>query len=108
MRDKNKEKWLQIEVVWESLGFNWTLVPSPLFNYHWNFGECTTATTTTATHTYATPGVYPLTLTVSNGQATSTDTAVITVATSTTLAADFKVSKLIEVHGDGTGPCDEV
>ena len=80
------------------------LPPDPLLTYRWDFGDHGSCDLTPSlpganlTHTYHTPGVYTVTLFVSNTVATSTDTAIITVATSTTLAADFKVYQLTEVR----------
>ena len=48
-------------------------------SYAWDFGDGSTAATISATHSYATPGSYIITLTVtnSNGTATKTETVVV-------------------------------
>jgi PKD repeat protein len=48
--------------------------------YAWDFGDGATATGRSATHTWAAPGSYPVTLTVSNGQASATSNKVFQVA----------------------------
>lgn len=48
--------------------------------YDWNFGDQTTGFGVTATHTYSVPGVYTITLTVTdNGGLNDTDTAIATI-----------------------------
>ena len=44
-------------------------------SYQWSFGDGTTATGPTPTHAYASPGTYPVILTVSDGVAAAADTA---------------------------------
>ncbi|TFD12071.1 PKD domain-containing protein [Cryobacterium sp. TMT1-2-2] len=44
-------------------------------SYAWNFGDDTTATGATATHSYATAGSYPVTLTVTDNSGASTVTS---------------------------------
>ena len=48
-------------------------------SYSWNFGDGSTGNGATVSHTYLDLGVYTATLTVSDGEFTSTDTVVITV-----------------------------
>ena len=38
----------------------------PKLNYLWDFGDGSTATTATPSHTYANPGIYKVTLTVTD------------------------------------------
>ena len=44
-------------------------------SYQWSFGDGATATGPTPTHAYASPGTYPVILTVSDGVAAAADTA---------------------------------
>lgn len=54
-----------------------------IVSYLWNFGDSITATGPTATHTYASPGTYSVSLTVTDNQgATNTSTQSVTVASS--------------------------
>ncbi len=48
--------------------------------FSWNFGDGSGGTGVNATHAYADNGVYTVTLTVSDGASTSTDTLIVTVA----------------------------
>jgi parallel beta-helix repeat protein len=51
-----------------------------IVNYEWNFGDSTTGSGQTTTHTYASAGTYTVTLTVRDAAGnTATDTTVITV-----------------------------
>jgi PKD repeat protein len=52
-----------------------------IVSYLWNFGDGTTATGVTASHTYATPGSFPISLTVvdNNGASTTKTVSVTTV-----------------------------
>jgi gliding motility-associated-like protein len=56
-----------------------TTNPGP-WQYHWNFGDGTTSTATTVNnHIYQTPGVFTITLTVSNRDCIETKTATIQI-----------------------------
>jgi PKD repeat protein len=60
-----------------------------LLNYTWNFGDSTpNGTGSTATHTYANPGVYGATVTISNGVNSTTESFEVAVG-----ATPFTVSK---------------
>jgi PKD repeat protein len=48
-------------------------------SYAWNFGGGSTASGATSTHTWSTPGDYPVTLTVTHGSQTATDTITVHV-----------------------------
>ncbi|MCA0236767.1 MAG: T9SS-dependent M36 family metallopeptidase [Bacteroidetes bacterium] len=62
-------------------------------NYLWNFGDNTTSTLPNPTHTYATPGVYTVTLTVSTGGCvTEFSQAIGFTGTNTPGSAPFDVS----------------
>jgi PKD repeat protein len=54
--------------------------PDDVLSYTWDFGDGKTATGPTAHHPYVAPGTYPVTLTVSDGLSTATDTASVGVA----------------------------
>ena len=56
-----------------------------IVNYAWNFGEGTTASGMTSTHTYSSEGTYTVTLTVTdNNELTDTATKTITIIPSST------------------------
>jgi hypothetical protein len=60
-----------------------------LLNYTWNFGDSTpNGTGSTATHTYAAPGVYGATVTISNGVNSTTESFEVAIG-----ATPFTVSK---------------
>lgn len=57
--------------------------------FAWNFGDGSTASTATATHSYAAAGSYPISLTVTDNRgATNTATQSVTVTGTAPLAAD--------------------
>ncbi|MEU1973147.1 PKD domain-containing protein [Microbacterium sp. NPDC019599] len=57
--------------------------------YSWTFGDGTTDTGPTPSHTYANPGTYSVTLTVTdNAGGTDTETQSVTVAAASVIAAD--------------------
>lgn len=57
--------------------------PGTTLTYSWNFGDGNADTGQIVDHTYATPGVYIATLTVSDGQLNASDTVKITVGSPT-------------------------
>jgi hypothetical protein len=70
--------------------------------YRWDFGDGTTGSGPTPTHTYADDGTYRVTLTVSDGQAWSVvprDTLLVTVVN----ARPVITSLTSQVHGYGSG-----
>ncbi|MGE0681329.1 MAG: PKD domain-containing protein, partial [Candidatus Binatia bacterium] len=50
-------------------------------SYQWQFGDGATGSGMTVTHVYTTPGFYTVTLTVSDGHASTSDSTLVTVAT---------------------------
>lgn len=70
----------QIQFAASAFGYNFSCATH---TFVWNFGDGATATGQTALHVYTVPGVYTVTLTVSNGMQTFTTTTVVTVAGAT-------------------------
>lgn len=54
-------------------------VNSPVTSYLWSFGDASTSTLQNPCHTYTSPGVYVVTLTIGNGTCTSSTSQTITV-----------------------------
>ena len=81
-----------------------------IIEYIWDFGDGSYATGVTATHSYSSPGAYMVTLTVSNGTNTHSDTCIATI-TSTTIpfanaGLDQKVNVNTTVNFDGSSSSD--
>ena len=60
-------------------------------NYQWDFGDGTSANGQTVQHTYASPGSYTVTLTVSEGATTATATVAVTVTSAAAAGAAVTV-----------------
>lgn len=68
--------------------------------YSWNFGDGNTSTTSgTVTHTYAAPGTYPVSLTVTNTSNGCNHVYTDTIVISSLLASDFTVSDTTTCQG---------
>lgn len=71
-------------------------------SYLWNFDDGTTATTSTASHTYGAGGSYTVSLTVTNAKGTNTTTKTVVVKiTSAQYVGSFQVT---EACGISSGP----
>ena len=77
-------------------------------SYAWTFGDGATATAPTVSHTYATGGTYPVTLTVTDdGGLTGTTTTSVTVAPDQPPVAAFTTAvSSLSLSVDGTGSSD--
>ena len=65
-------------------------------SYQWNFGDNQTGTGETASHIYAQPGNYQVTLTVSSGNGTCTDDITQTVTVSSNPTANFTATSVCQ------------
>ena len=75
--------------------------------YNWTFGDGTTGTGASPTHTYANPGDYTVTLTVTDGAGLEDTTTVEAAATNAPPVASFTVDcTTLECDFDGTGSSD--
>jgi PKD repeat protein len=77
-----------------------------IINYTWSFGDGTTASGQTATHTYTEDGTYTVTFTVCDEDGCRSDTLVVTV-TGTGPSADFSYAPASPVEGDDVQFNDE-
>ena len=83
----------------------------PAATYNWTFGDATSGTGVTVSHTYAAGGTYTVTLTVTDANGTSTKTASVTVAGAANQApvARFTVSCTgLTCSVDGSTSTDDV
>ncbi|MEA4944772.1 MAG: PKD domain-containing protein [Propionicimonas sp.] len=77
--------------------------------YQWNFGDGTTASDVTAGHSYAAPGSYTITLTVTDNQGatgTTSRSVTVTAANVTPVAAFAATVDALTVAVDGSGSSD--
>ncbi|MGM0592396.1 MAG: PKD domain-containing protein [Halobacteriota archaeon] len=84
-----------------------------IVEYEWDFGDGTSATGATPNHTYATPGTYTATLTVTDdANDTDTDTLVVTVRDVTPPTASTGENRTVEWNAtlsfDATNSSDNV
>jgi outer membrane protein assembly factor BamB/PKD repeat protein len=66
--------------------------PGTTLTYSWNFGDGSTGNGELTTHSYAVAGVYTVTLTVSDGQYSASDTAMVTVGSAGPFTDQFERS----------------
>lgn len=60
-------------------------------SWHWDFGDGRTSTEQNPTHTYASPGTYTITLTVTNAHGTDTHSTTLHVATPSSVSFTYTV-----------------
>ena len=80
----------------EPTQFTSTSVGQNINNYQWNFGDNQTGTGQTANHTYAEPGTYQVTLTVSSSNGVCTDNITQAVTVNPNPSASFTATTVCQ------------